>query len=106
MIHMKKALCALLALVLTLSCGALAETEDLEARIAELEAQVEILTAELEAAHATIEEYEERDHVVTFDGGYVSLSEASEQYQYISAMYESYGISISGYEDYLKQQVM
>ena len=103
--NMKKILSALLALVLMLGCAGLAEQTDAD-RIAELEAQVAELTEQLENAQATIKEYEEERYVITFDGGYVTLEECQEQYDYLVSMYESYGYSVEGYEDYLREGVM
>ena len=103
--YMKKILCAVLTLALLIAGTALAET-DPEARIAELEAEVERLTAELEEANAKLREYEEQDYVVTFDGGVVTLEDAQQQYSYIASMYEAYGYSLAGYEDYLRSDIL
>ena len=103
--NLKKILAAALALVLMLSCAGLAEQTEAD-RIAELEAQVAELTAQLEEAQATIKEYEEERYVITFDGGYVTLEECLAQYDQLVSMYTSYGYSVEGYEDYLRESVM
>ncbi len=103
--NLKKILSAVLALVLMMSCAAFAEQSDAD-RIAELEAQVAELTAQLEQAQATIKAYEEERYVVTFDGGYVTLEECQTQYDQLVAMYEGYGYSVEGSEDYLRESVM
>ena len=103
--NLKKILSAVLALVLMMSCAAFAEQSDAD-RIAELEAQVAELTAQLEQAQATIKAYEEERYVVTFDGGHVTLEECQTQYNQLVAMYEGYGYSVEGSEDYLRESVM
>ena len=104
--QIKRFFSLLIALAMLVSGVALAEQIDAEARIAELEAQVEELTQELEEAQATIRDYEEQAYVVTFDGGFVSLEEAKAQYDYVVSMYQAYGYSISGYEDYIRQDLL
>ena len=104
--QIRKIFSALLALALMLGGTALGEQTDYEARIAELEEQVEQLSAELEAAQAQLQAYEEQNYVVTFDGGVVTLDEARKQYDYVVSMYQSYGYSIAGYEDYLRQDIL
>ena len=96
----------LLVLALLVSGAALAEQSDPEARIAELEAQVEELTQKLEEAEALIRDYEEKSYVVTFDGGGVTVEEAQAQYDYVASMYQSYGYSIAGYEDYIRKDLV
>ena len=96
----------LLVLALLVSGAALAEQSDPEARIAELEAQVEELTQKLEEAEALIRDYEEKSYVVTFDGGVVTVEEAQAQYDYVASMYQSYGYSIAGYEDYIRKDLV
>jgi hypothetical protein len=89
-----------LAILLALLCaGAFADEADTaayEARIAELEARI----AELE------QELSLRDYVAVFDGGAITAAEAMERYEYIAYMYESYGYSIAGYEDEVKQDIV
>ena len=96
--NLKKFAALLLVVVLCLfSVSALAATEEeYEERIAELEARI----AELEHQLAA------KDYVAEFDGGYVTVEEAMEQYDYISYMYSSYGYSISGYEDTIKNDIL
>ena len=104
--RMKKLIGLLLALALALSVPVLAEGGDAEARVAELEAQVEELTRALEEAQAALKAYEEQSYVATFDGGVVTLEEAQSRYKYIVSMYQAYGYSISGYEDYIRQDLL
>ena len=100
----KKIISAVLALALMLCAPVLAE--DTDARVAELEAQVKELQQALEEAENTIREYEQQSLVVTFDGGEVTLEEAQRQYEYITSMYQAYGYSISGQEDYIREELL
>lgn len=101
----KRVASLLLVLALALvSTGAFATTKDdsaakiaeYEAKIAELEAQVADLQKQLDA----------QNYVVSFDGGYVTIDQAMERYDYVQYMYESYGYSLDGYEDQIKQDIM
>lgn len=80
-----------------------ATTADLEAQLADLQAQL----ADKDAQIADLQfQLDLRDYVVTFDGGYVTVEEAVEEFEYISYMYSMYGYSMEGYEDYFKQDIM
>lgn len=96
--NLKKLASLMLVVILALcSVSALATTEEeYEARIAELEAQV----AELEHQLAAI------NYVAEYDGGYITVDEAMEQFEYVSYMYSNYGYSMDGYEDMIKQDIL
>lgn len=95
----------LLALALALvSTGAFATTNDeYEAKIAEYEKQIADLQAQVEDLQHQLDL---QNYVVSFDGGYVTVDEAMERYDYVEYMYESYGYSLDGYEDQVKQDIM
>ncbi len=91
----RKVLCVLLALV-CLGTAAFAEsTEDLEARIAELEAQVELYKP-----------YYDAQVIVEYDGGVIFKDAVEEEYSYYESMYSQYGIDLVSYglESTVKQQ--
>lgn len=102
--NFKKIASLLLVLALAMvSTGAFATTTDDTAKIAEYEDRI----AELEAQVADLErQLEIQNYVVTFDGGYVTADDAVERYDYVEYMYESYGYSMDGYEDQVKQDIM
>lgn len=99
---LKKILALAMTLIMCLSVAAFAEETDKDARIAELEAQVAELTAQVEDLTAQLQA---TNYVAAFDGGCVTVDEAMAEYEYVSYMFESYGYSMAGYEDYYKQDI-
>ncbi len=92
-----------LALALV-STGAFATSnDDTAAKIAEYEAKI----ADLEAQVADLQhQLDIQNYVVSFDGGYVTVEDALARYSYVEYMYQSYGYSLDGYEDQVKQDIM
>ena len=88
-------ICAVVVFMLIAACALATTEEEYQARIAELEARV----AELEHELAV------KGYVAEFDGGYVLVEDAMKQYEYIAYMYQQYGYSMTGYEDYIKQDI-
>lgn len=105
---MKKLLCLVMALMLALSALALADTET--DQTADLETQLEAANAriaELEALTELYKPYYEMQIVAEYgDDGIIWKEDAEAQYNYMANLYNSYGISISGYEDEVKQSVL
>lgn len=106
--NMKKLAALMLALVMC-AVASCAFAENSDARIAELEARVEELEAEVAAKDARIAELEHdlavTGYVAEYDGGYVTVEEAMEEYLYMEYMYSMYGYSMDGYEDYIKNDI-
>ena len=96
--NFKKLASIMLVIALALcSVSAMADTqEEYEARIAELEERIADLEHQLAA----------KDYVAEFDGGYVTVEDAMDQYEYIQYMYSAYGYSMDGYEDLVKQDIL
>ena len=83
----KKVLCLLLALACLGTLAFAESTEDLEARIAELEAEV-----------ALYKPYYDAQVIIEYDGGVVLKDDVLEQYDYYAEMYSSYyGIDLESY---------
>ena len=105
---MKKLLCLVMALMLALSALALADTETDQTAV--LETQLEAANAriaELEALTELYKPYYEMQIVAEYgDDGIIWKEDAEAQYNYMANLYNSYGISISGYEDEVKQSVL
>jgi hypothetical protein len=96
--NFKKLASLMLVIVFALcSVSALATTEEeYEARIAELEERIADLEHQLAA----------KDYVAEFDGGHVTVEDAMAQYEYIQYMYYTYGYSMDGYEELVKQDII
>ena len=105
---MKKLLWLVMALMLALSALALADTET--DQTADLESQLEAANAriaELEALNELYKPYYEMQIVAEYgDDGIIWKEDAEAQYNYMANLYNSYGISISGYENEIKQSVL
>lgn len=93
---LKKILCLFLAIACLGTLAFAETTEDLQARIAELEAQVELYKP-----------YYDAQVIVEYDGGAIFLDDVLEEYSYYEQMYsQSYGIDLASYglDTQVKQQ--
>ena len=93
---LKKILCLFLAIACLGTLAFAETTEDLQARIAELEAQVELYKP-----------YYDAQVIVEYDGGAIFLDDVLEEYSYYEQMYsQQYGIDLASYglDTQVKQQ--
>ncbi len=103
---LRRIACLLMALAMTLSGLALAdsETDDLSARVEELEQQL----AEAQALAELYYPYYERQVVAEFDGGVIMVDDVMPEYSYYESMYAQSGMTIAGtsYETQMKQDIL
>ena len=106
--NFKKLLCMVMAMLMAVCAVAVADTEDASS---DLQAQLDAANARIAELETLINDvylpvYESQIVAEYGEDGIVWRSDAQEQYDYMASMYSSYGISISGYEDQVKQGVL
>lgn len=101
--NMKRILCLVLALMLTLGACALAEGEDLQAQLDAANARI----AELEAEVEKYRPYYDNQIVAEYgEDGIVWLEDAQKEFDEASAMYAQYGIPVENYAAEIKQSIV
>ena len=101
--NVKKLLCLVLALTVCLSALALAEGDDLQAKLDEANARIEALEAEVELYRP----YYERQIVAEYgDGGIVWRDDAMKEYEAAASYYAQNGMSIDAYADSIKKSIL
>ena len=101
--NIKKLLCLVLALTVCLSALALAEGDDLQAKLDEANARIEALQAEVELYRP----YYERQIVAEYgDGGIIWRDDAMKEYEAAASYYAQNGMSIDAYADSIKQSIL
>lgn len=91
-----------LAALLALSMGAMAEPADLQAQLDAANERIAALEAEVELYRS----YCEAKIVAEFGGGVVWLEDAKKTYDEAAAMYAQYGISVDAYANEIKQSIL
>ena len=100
--NMKRILCLVMAMMLTLCACALAEG-DLQAQLDAANARI----AELEAEVEQYRPYYEQQIVAEYgEGGIIWLEDAQKQFDEASAMYAQYGIPVENYAAEIKQSIV
>ncbi len=99
----RKLLCLVMALMLALGMTALAETDDLQARLDAANARIAELEAEIELYKPV---YESQVVATYGDDGIVLKDDAMKEYESAAAMYSQYGISVDAYASQIKQSIL
>ena len=101
--YMKKWLCLMVAVLLALGSCALAESDDLQARLDEAEARI----AELEAEVEKYRPYYDSQVLAEYgEDGIIWLEDAQKQFEEASAIYAQYGIPMDAYAGEIKQSIV
>lgn len=101
--NIKKLLCLVLALTVCLGALALAEGDDLQAKLDEANARIEALEAEVEL----YKPFYEKQIVAEYgEGGVIWRDDAMEQYESAASMYSQYGMNIDDYAAEIKQDIL
>ena len=101
--NIKRLLCMVLAMLLTLGTTVLANAEDLQAQLDAANARI----AELEAEVALYKPVYEKQVVAEYgEGGIIWREDAQKEYQDAADAYAQYGLSIDDYADDIKQDIL
>lgn len=103
--NMKKILCLAIAMMMVLCAAAFADTEaDLQAKLDEANARIAELEALINEVYLPV--YESQIVAEFGEDGVIWAADAKKEYDYVASMYAQYGMSVDGYEDMIKQNVL